>query len=150
MATVALLDYDDMAPEAQAVIDDIKAARGVDDVNNFWKALAHQPDNLRRIWEGLKEVMAPGALDPITKEMIYLAVSVTNNCDYCAHSHTASARARGMTDEQYGELLAVVAIAAQTNALANALKVPVDDVFLSEPADDVRRSSRGRSGQAAG
>ncbi|MDH3300105.1 MAG: carboxymuconolactone decarboxylase family protein [Acidimicrobiia bacterium] len=130
MATVPLLDYDDMAPEARAVIDDIKAARGVDDVNNFWKALAHQPDNLRRIWEGLQEVMAPGALDTVTKEMLYLAVSVANNCEYCAHSHTASARAKGMTDEQYGELLAIVAMASQTNALANALRVPVDDGFL--------------------
>ncbi len=129
MATVPLLEDDDMTPEARAVIDDIKATREVDDVNNFWKALAHQPENLRRVWQGLKEVMAPGALDPLTKEMIYLAVSVANNCEYCAHSHTASARTKGMTDEQYGELLAVVAMASQTNALANALKVPVDPAF---------------------
>ena len=130
MATVPLLDYDDMTPDAQAVIDDIKSARGVDDVNNFWKALAHQPETLSRVWDGLKAVMAPGALDPVTKEMLYLAVSVANNCEYCAHSHTASAKAKGMTDEQYGELLAVVAMASQTNALANAMRVPVDGVFL--------------------
>ncbi len=129
MATLPLLDYQDMSPEAQAVVDDIKVARGVDDVNNFWKALAHHPAELRRVWDGLAQVMAPGALDPLTKELIYLAVSVTNNCDYCAHSHTASARAKGMTEEQYGELLAVVAMASQTNALANGMRVPVDDAF---------------------
>ncbi len=129
MSTVSLLSYDEMLPEAQAVIDEIKAARGVDDVNNFWKALAHQPATLRRIWDGLKEVMAPGALDPLVKEMLYIGVSVANNCDYCIHSHTASARSKGMTDDQYAELLAVVAMAAQTNALANGLKVPVDEAF---------------------
>ena len=129
MATLPPMDYDDMAPEAKAVIDEIKAARGVDDVNNFWKALAHQPANLRRIWDALKQVMGPGELDPLVKEMLYIAVSAANNCDYCVHSHTASARARGMTPGQYEELLAIVAMASQTNALANALQVPVDDDF---------------------
>jgi AhpD family alkylhydroperoxidase len=130
MATLPLLEYDEMAPEAQAVIDEIKTARGVDDVNNFWKALAHQPAGLRRIWGGLKQVMGPGELDPLVKEMLYIAVSVANNCDYCVHSHTASARAKGMTPGQYEELLAIVGMASQTNALANALKVPVDEEFL--------------------
>ncbi len=130
MATLRPLEKDEMAPEARAVIDEIKAARGVDDVNNFWKALAHQPANLRRIWDGLKQVMSPGELDPVVKEMLYIAVSAANNCDYCVHSHTASARAKGMTPGQYAELLAIVAMASQTNALANALKVPVDEEFL--------------------
>lgn len=129
MATLPLANYNDMAPEAKAVIDEIKAARGVDDVNNFWKALAHQPANLRRIWDGLMQVMGPGELDPLVKEMLYLAVSAANNCDYCVHSHTASARAKGMTPGQYEELLAIVAMASQTNALANALQVPVDHDF---------------------
>ena len=129
MATVSLLEYDEMSPEAQAVIDEIKSARGLDDVNNFWKALAHDPASLRRIWDGLKQVMGPGAIDPLTKEMIYVAVSAVNNCDYCLHSHTASAKAKGMTEAQHHELLAIVAMAAQTNMLANAMKVPVDDQF---------------------
>jgi len=104
----------------------------VPDVNNFWKALANQPENLKRTWEVLREIMKPGALDPLTKEMIYVAVSVANNCDYCIHSHTASARAKGMTDAQYAELLAVVGMASQTNALATALKVPIDPQFNAE------------------
>ncbi len=129
MATVPLLDYADMPAASQAVIDDIKATRNVDDVNNFWKALAHQPRTLKHTWESLKLVMGPSALDPLVKEMIYVAVSIANNCDYCIHSHTASAFNRGMTDAQYQDLLAVVGMASQTNALANALKVPVDNVF---------------------
>ena len=130
MTTLQLLEYDQMPAASQAVIDDIKATRGVDDVNNFWKALAHQPENLKRTWESLKAVMAPGELDPFVKEMLYIAVSIANNCDYCIHSHTASAFARGMTDGQYAELLAVIGMAHQTNGLATALKVPIDPQFV--------------------
>jgi AhpD family alkylhydroperoxidase len=114
----------------RAVFDDIKHTRGIKDVNNFWKALANQPATLKRTWENLREIMQPGALDAVTKEMIYLAVSVANNCDYCIHSHTASARAKGMTEAQYAELLAVIGMASETNALVTALKVPVDEQFL--------------------
>jgi len=130
MATVSLIEYETASPEVRAVFDDIKRTRNVPDVNNFWKALANHPESLKRTWETLREVMRPGALDPLTKEMIYIAVSVANNCDYCIHSHTAAARAKGMTDAQYQELLAVVGMAAQTNALSTAMKVPVDPQFL--------------------
>jgi AhpD family alkylhydroperoxidase len=133
MSTVALIQYEDASPEVRAVFDDIKRTRNVPDVNNFWKALANHPETLRRTWETLREVMQPGALEPLTKEMIYIAVSVANNCEYCIHSHTASAFAKGMTGAQYGELLAVVGMAAETNALANALKVPVDPQFMATP-----------------
>jgi AhpD family alkylhydroperoxidase len=129
MATVPLLDDAAAPAEARAVFDDIRATRGTDYVNNFWRALAHDPPLLKATWERLKEVMAPGALDPRTKEMLYLAVSVANGCGYCIHSHTAAARARGMTGAELGELLAVVGMAAQTNALVNALQVPVDARF---------------------
>jgi AhpD family alkylhydroperoxidase len=118
-----------MSAEARAVLDDIRAARGSDFINNFWRALAHDPALLRATWDRLKAVMAPGALDPLTKELLYIAVSVANGCEYCAHSHTAAARAKGMTPEQHGELLAVIGMAAQTNALATALQVPVDEAF---------------------
>jgi AhpD family alkylhydroperoxidase len=131
MSTVALIHYEDASPEVRAVFDDIKRTRNVPDVNNFWKALANHPESLRRTWENLREIMQPGALDPLTKEMLYIAVSIANNCDYCIHSHTASARAKGMTEAQYAELLAVVGMASQTNALANALKVPVDPQFMA-------------------
>jgi AhpD family alkylhydroperoxidase len=130
MATVSLIEYAEASPEVRAVFDDIKRTRNVPDVNYFWKALANHPETLKRIWETLKEVMRPGALDPLTKEMIYIAVSVANNCDYCIHSHTAAARAKGMTAAQHEELLAVIGMAAQTNALSTALKVPVDPQFL--------------------
>lgn len=129
MATVALVEYADAPPEVRAVYDDIMTTRGTDWVNNFWKALAHHPPTLRRTWESVKEVMAPGALDPLTKELVYLAVSATNGCEYCTYSHTAGARRAGMTEAMLGELLAVVAMANETNALANAYKVPVDDRF---------------------
>ncbi len=132
MSTVTLIHYEDASPEVQAVFDDIKRTRNIPDVNNFWKALANHPETLKRTWEALAEIMKPGALDPLTKEMIYMAVSVANNCDYCIHSHTASARAKGMTEAQYSELLAVVGMASQTNALATALKVPIDPKFLVE------------------
>ena len=129
MSTVTLIQYEDASPEVQAVFDDIKRTRNIPDVNNFWKALANHPETLRRTWEALAEIMKPGALDPLTKEMIYVAVSVANNCDYCIHSHTASARAKGMTEAQYSELLAVIGMASQTNALATAMKVPIDPQF---------------------
>jgi AhpD family alkylhydroperoxidase len=126
---VNLIDEAGAPPEVAAVFDDIKATRGTDRVNNFWKALANDPVTLRRTWESVKEVMAPGALDPLVKELVYVAVSVTNGCEYCIASHTAAARAKGMSDEQLGELLAVVAMASETNALATGYGVPVDDAF---------------------
>jgi len=124
-----LIEEDAASPAVRAVYEDIKATRRVDRVNNFWRALAVHPPTLERTWESVKQVMAPGALDPLTKELLYVAVSVTNGCEYCIASHTAAARARGMTDEQYGELLAVVGMANETNALANGFAVPVDEVF---------------------
>jgi AhpD family alkylhydroperoxidase len=124
-----LIEYDDASPEVRAVYDDIMETRQVDWVNNFWKALAVDPVSLRRTWESVKEVMAPGALDQLTKELLYVAVSVTNGCEYCIASHTASARKRGMTDEQLAEVLAVVGMANETNALATGYGVPVDDAF---------------------
>lgn len=129
MATLELLKDEDLSPEARAVFDDIRATRGTDYVNNFWRALAHHPEELAAVWSRLKTVMAPGALDPLVKEMLYIAVSTANSCTYCCHSHTASARAKGMTDEMYGELLSVVGMASQTNALVTAMQVPVDDMF---------------------
>ena len=129
MGTVTLLSDDELAPEARAVFDDIRAVRGSDFVNNFWRALAHDPALLRATWERLKIVMGPGEIDPMTKEMVYIAVSVANACSYCTHSHTAAARAKGMTDAQYGELLAVIGMAMQTNGLVTALQVPVDEAF---------------------
>ncbi len=129
MGTVHLLTDEEASAEALAVFDEIRALRGTEYVNNFWRALAHDPALLRATWDRLKPVMAPGALDPLVKEMLYVAVSIINNCDYCIHSHTAAARAKGMTPEMYGELLAVVGMASQTNALANGMKVPVDDMF---------------------
>jgi AhpD family alkylhydroperoxidase len=124
-----LIDYADAPDEVRAVYDAIKAARGVPDVNNFWKALAVHPPTLKRTWESLSAVMAPGALDPVVKEMLYLAVSVAHGCDYCIASHTAAARAKGMTEAQYGELLAIVGMASETNRLAQAMRVPVDKQF---------------------
>jgi len=129
MATVPLVRYEDAPASVKEIFDDIKRTRNVEDVNNFWKALANQPDTLRRTWELVREVMRPGALDEVTKEMIYAAVSITNNCDYCIHSHTAAAFNKGMTESQYQELLAVVATAHLTNALANGFKIPVDEKF---------------------
>ncbi|MGA1269853.1 MAG: carboxymuconolactone decarboxylase family protein [Gemmobacter sp.] len=129
MATVPILTDEAAGPEARAVFDDIRASRGTDYVNDFWRALANDPALLRATWERLGQVMGPGALDPLVKEMIYIAVSVTNGCSYCAHSHTAAAKARGMTPEMHGELMAVIAMAAQTNALATALQVDPDARF---------------------
>lgn len=129
MATVPLLSDEAAGPEARAVFDAIRAARGTDYVNNFWRALAHDTALLKATWERLSQVMGPGTLDPLTKEMIYIAVSVANGCSYCAHSHTAAARAKGMTPAQHGELMAVIAMASQTNALATALQVETDERF---------------------
>ena len=123
---MALIEYAAASAEVRAVFDDIKAARGVADVNNFWKALAVHPPTLKRTWESLKQVMAPGALDPLTKEMLSLAASATAGCAYCTASHTAAARAKGMTEAMHGELLAVLGMAAETNRLAEALRVPID------------------------
>jgi AhpD family alkylhydroperoxidase len=118
-------------PRIQSVFDDIRATRKSDFVNNFWRALANQPELLERTWSSIKAVMiAPGALDPLTKELIYIAVSVVNSCSYCIHSHTAAARAEGMTDQQHAELLGVIGMASETNALASALQIPVDPEFL--------------------
>jgi AhpD family alkylhydroperoxidase len=131
MPMVTLVEYADATPEVRAVYDDIMATRRTDWVNNFWKALATHPPTLRRMWENVKQVMAAGALDPLTKEMIYIAVSVTNNCEYCIHSHTAGARAKGMTDAQFAELQAVIGLANDANRLANGYRVPVDPAFLA-------------------
>jgi AhpD family alkylhydroperoxidase len=129
MALVPLIEYADAAPGVRAVYDDIMATRRVASVNNFWKALAHDPANLKRVWATVKEVMAPGALDPLVKELLYIAVSVTNNCEYCIHSHTAGARAKGMSPAMFDELLAVVALANATNRLANGYRIDVDPQF---------------------
>jgi AhpD family alkylhydroperoxidase len=129
MGTVPLLDDEAAGAKARAVFDDIRAKRNTDYVNNFWRALAADPDLLRQTWERVQSVMAPGALDPLVKELVYIAVSTANGCGYCVHSHTAAARAKGMTPEQHAELLQVIALASQTNALANALQVEVDERF---------------------
>ncbi len=129
MSPRAPIDYRDASAEVRAVFDDIKRTRQVEDVNNFWKYLAHDPLALRRTWESIKEIMAPGALDVLTKEMIYLAVSVTNGCGYCIASHTAAARKAGMNEAMFGELMAVVGMANETNRLANGYRVPVDAAF---------------------
>jgi AhpD family alkylhydroperoxidase len=123
------IEYGDASPAVRAVFDDIKRTRQVDDVNNFWKYLARDPVTLKRTWESLKEAMAPGALDPLTKEMVYLAVSVTNGCGYCTASHGAAARKAGMSEAMFGELMAVVGMANETNRLANGYRVPIDAAF---------------------
>lgn len=126
MSPLPLIQYDDASPEVRAVFDDIKRTRNVPDVNNFWKALAVHPPTLLQVWEEVKLVMAPGALDPLTKELIYIAVSATNGCAYCTTSHTGAARAKGATPEQIAEALAVAALANKTNRLANGYQVPLD------------------------
>ena len=131
MALLPLIEYDAAPTAVRAVYDDIRATRKTDYVNNFWKALAHDPALLARTWASVKEVMAPGALDPLVKEMLYVAVSVTNNCEYCIHSHTAAARAKGMTTEMFDEVLAVVSLANATNRLANGYRIDVDERFAS-------------------
>ena len=129
MALVRLVEYAQASPQVKSVYDDIMKTRGVDWINNFWKALANDPKELARIWANVKQVMAPGALDPLLKEMIYVAVSATNGCEYCTHSHTAAARKKGMTDAMLMELLAVVGLANETNRLANGLRIEVDAQF---------------------
>ena len=127
---VPLIEIADAPPEVRAVYDDIIQTRGTDWINNFWKVLAHDPALLKRTWDDIKQVMAPGALDPLTKELIYIAVSATNGCEYCTYSHTASARAKGMSQAQLMELLAVVGMANETNRLVNGLRPPVDPQFV--------------------
>ena len=129
MAILGLTEYEDAAPEARAVFDDIMETRGTRQVNNFWKALACDPATMRRTWESIKQVMAPGTLHPLMKEMIYVAVSVTNNCEYCIHSHVASARANGMTPQMFDELIAITALTNATNRIANGYRVDVDERF---------------------
>ena len=131
MATLGLVEYADASPEVRAVYDDIMTTRKTDWINNFWKALAHDPATLRRTWQSVKEIMAPGALDAVTKEMIYLAVSTTNQCPYCIASHTAGARKAGMTDEMFAELMAVVGMANETNRLVSGYQVEIDEQFKS-------------------
>jgi len=130
MATLGLIEYPDATPEVRAVYDDIMSTRKTDWINNFWKALAHDPVTLRRTWQSVKEIMAPGALDPLTKEMIYVAISATNQCGYCIASHTAAARKAGMTDAMLAELMAVVGMANETNRLASGYQVEIDERFL--------------------
>jgi AhpD family alkylhydroperoxidase len=129
MATLGLIEYDRASQEVRAVYDDIMATRQTDYINNFWKALAHDPATLRRTWESVKQIMGPGALDALTKEMIYLAVSASNQCGYCIASHTASARKAGMTDTQFAEAMAVVGMANETNRLASGYQVEIDERF---------------------
>lgn len=129
MALVRIIEYSEAGPEVKVVYDDIMKTRGVDWVNNFWKALANDPKLLASVWEQVKQVMAPGALDPLVKEMIYVAVSATNGCEYCTFSHTAAARKKGMTDAMFMELMAVVGLANETNRLANGLRMEVDPPF---------------------
>jgi AhpD family alkylhydroperoxidase len=133
MSMVSLVEYQDASPAVRAVYDDIMATRKTDWINNFWKALANHPATLERVWGQVKQVMAAGALDPLVKELVYIAVSVTNNCEYCIHSHTASAKKKGMTDEQFSELLAVIELANGLNRLANGYRIPVDPVFIPHP-----------------
>ena len=129
MATLGLIEYKDAGSEVRAIYDDIMATRQTDSVNNFWKALAHDPLSLRRTWQGVKEIMAPGSLDALTKEMLYLAVSATNQCGYCIASHTAAARKAGMTDAMLAELMAVVGMANETNRLSSGYQVEIDERF---------------------
>ena len=132
MAHVDLIQYEQASEEVKEVFDDIKNLRKIPDVNNFWKCLANHPPTLKRTWESLKDIMASGALDSLTKEMIYVAVSASNGCEYCIHSHTAAARKQGMTDEMFGELMAVVGMANETNRLVHGYQVPLDPQLVKE------------------
>jgi AhpD family alkylhydroperoxidase len=129
MSGLQPIEYADASARVRAVFDDIKKSRNVEDVNNFWKYLAHDPSGLERTWDSVKQVMSAGVLSPLVKEMLYVAVSVTNGCGYCIASHTASARKAGMTDDMFGELMAVVGMANETNRLANGYRVPIDPAF---------------------
>ena len=136
MSTFGFIEYKDASPEVKAVYDDILLTRKTDYINNFWKAIAHDPALLKRTWEDLKSIMTPGALDPLTKELLYIAVSVTNNCQYCIYSHTASAFGKGMTPEMFKELQQVIGMANETNKLVTGYQVPIDARFqppLSQP-----------------
>jgi AhpD family alkylhydroperoxidase len=132
MATLGLVEYDAASPEVRAVYDDIMSVRRTDWINNFWKALAHDPATLRRTWASIKEIMGPGALDALTKEMVYLAVSASNQCGYCIASHTAASRKAGMTDAMFAELMAVVGMANETNRLASGYQVEIDERFIAK------------------
>jgi AhpD family alkylhydroperoxidase len=146
MATFGLIEYDAASPEVRAVYDDIMATRRTDWINNFWKALAHDPVLLKRTWEHLKAIMLPGSLDLLTKELIYVAVSVTNGCAYCIASHTAAARKAGMSAEMFAELMAVVGMANETNRLANGYQVEIDEQFMAtapQAENDKRRGAKG-------
>ena len=129
MATLGFIEYADASPEVRAVYDDIMATRKTDWINNFWKAIEHVPATLKRTWEDIKQIMAPGALDPLTKEMIYVAVSVTNQCGYCIASHTVSAQKKGMTDAMFSELMSVVGMANETNKMVTGYQVEIDEQF---------------------
>lgn len=131
MATLGLIEYDAASPAVRAVYDDIMATRRTDRVNNFWKAIAHDVTTLKRTWQSVKEVMAPGALDAVTKEMMYLAISASNQCGYCIASHTAAARKAGMTDAMFAELMAVVGMANETNRLASGYQIEIDEQFVA-------------------
>ncbi len=150
MSTVHLVTDEAAGPAVRAVFDDIRATRKTDFINNFWRALANHPATLERTWRSLKQVMAPGALDPLVKELLYVAVSATNGCEYCIRSHTAAARAKGMSEEMLGELLAVVGMANETNALATTLQVPVDEVFTGPPAAVAAKQRKGKVGKKPG
>ena len=134
MSVFGLIEYEDASPEVRAVYDDIMATRKTDWINNFWKAIAHDPVLLKRTWRDVKEIMSPGALDPLTKEMIYVAVSVSNQCDYCIASHSAAARKAGMTDAMFKELMSVVGMANETNRLVAGYQVEIDDKFKTQPS----------------
>jgi AhpD family alkylhydroperoxidase len=129
LSLVTLIEYADASPEVRSVYEDIMQTRGTDWINNFWKALANNPAELKRVWANVKQVMAPGALDPLVKEMVYVAVSATNGCEYCTYSHTAGARKKGMSDAMFMELMAVVGLANETNRLANGFRIDVDKQF---------------------
>jgi len=129
MAILGLIEYEDASPEVRAVYDDIMTTRKIDWINNFWKALANDPATLKRTWNDIKQIMGPGALDPLTKELIYVAVSVSNQCGYCIASHTVSARNKGMTDDMFKELMSVVGMANETNRLSAGYQVEIDDQF---------------------
>jgi AhpD family alkylhydroperoxidase len=129
MVDSKLIEYADASAEVRAIYDDIMATRKTDTINNFWKRIAREPATLRRTWESIKQIMAPGALDPLTKELIYIAVSATNQCEYCVASHSASARKKGMSEEMFGEMMAIVGMANETNALVSGYRVELDEQF---------------------
>lgn len=144
MSIFGLIEYDEASPEVRAVYDDIMATRRTDWINNFWKAIAHDPDLLKRTWQDIKQIMAPGALDPLTKEMIYVAVSVSNQCNYCIASHTAGARKAGMTDAMFKELMSVVGMANETNRLVAGYQVEIDEKFKTPSSASMPTSVVGR------